>query len=165
MGQTDNHSYPIPDAGDSDYENTFNSYFDQVDETVPIVDTDGNETNYTPYDGALFIASDTGTVYRGDGNAWNELRAPEQTTVSKSSAYTANNREKVLADASGSAFTITLPAPEDDIHVTIKKTDASNDVTIATPNNETIDGNSNITLSTQYVSRTITSDGSDYFII
>jgi len=86
--------------------------------------------------------------------------------VTKSSDYTVKDREVVLADASGGAFTITLGDPTNSDKFNIKKTDSSpNDVTIATPNNETIDGQSNIVLSTQYTSRTIVCDGSDYFII
>lgn len=85
------------------------------------------------------------------------------TTVT--SDYTASDNEIVLADASGGALTVTLPGPESDVRSVVKKIDASNNVTVATPGSETIDGQSSLTLSSQYTSREITSDGTNYFII
>lgn len=87
-------------------------------------------------------------------------------TVSKTGDYTAENYENVLGDASAGGITITLPAPSEDLQVNIKKVDSSsNAVTIETPNAETIDGDSNISITGQYINRTITSDGSDYYIL
>lgn len=80
--------------------------------------------------------------------------------------YTAGPQEIVLADASGGALTVTLPAPESSAVVTVKKTDGSaNAVTVATPNSETIDGQSSLTITGQNISREIASDGSNYYII
>jgi len=82
------------------------------------------------------------------------------------SAYTTSPQEIVLADASGGALTVTLPSPEAAASSVVKKIDATtNAVTIATPGSETIDGDSSRTLTAQYVSREITSDGTNYFII
>lgn len=39
---------------------------------VEIRDLDANKTNYTAHEGAKFLATDTGTVYLGDGTNWNE---------------------------------------------------------------------------------------------
>lgn len=86
-------------------------------------------------------------------------------TVTVSSDYNANNYEVILADASGGALTVTLPEPNTDVMTMVKKVDASNDVTIATPESQTIDGASNFVINTQYASYTITSDGSNYFIV
>jgi len=80
--------------------------------------------------------------------------------------YTASPQEVVLVDASAGAVTVTLPTPESAASVVVKKTDSSaNAVTIATPGSETIDGDNSRTLSAQYVSLEIMSDGADYFII
>ncbi len=88
-----------------------------------------------------------------------------QTTV-ETADYTASDTDIVLADASDGAITVTLPAPSLDIDVHIKKIDASNNnVTIATPNSETIDGDSTKDLNSEYLSLEITSDGSDYYIL
>lgn len=82
------------------------------------------------------------------------------------SNYTASPQEVVLADASDGELTVTLPTPESAASVVVKKIDSSaNAVTIATPGSETIDGDSSRTVTAQYVSREITSDGTDYYII
>jgi hypothetical protein len=79
---------------------------------------------------------------------------------------TASPQEIILADASGGALTITLPAPESAANVTVKKISGSgNTVTVATPNSETIDGSSSISLGTQYNVEEITSDGTNYFLL
>lgn len=79
---------------------------------------------------------------------------------------TASAQEIVLVDASGGPVTVTLPTPEAAASVIVKKIDSSgNAVTIATPGTETIDGDTERTLTAQYVSREITSDGSNYYII
>lgn len=107
------------------------------------------------------IAGDNITV---DGTN-NELDTPAWSTVTKTSNYTASNYENVLADASGGSLTITLPSPTTGTMVSIKAIDASNTVTIATPNTESIDGSSNQTIDSTNTSLTITSDGSNYFIV
>lgn len=86
--------------------------------------------------------------------------------VEKTGSYTANNLEVVLADVSGGGFSVTLPSPTESLHVVVKKTDSSgNSVTIASPGSENIDGQSSISISSQYASRTIVSNGTNYFII
>jgi hypothetical protein len=107
------------------------------------------------------IAGDNITV---DSNN-DELDTPAWSTVTKSSNYTASNYENVLVDASSSAVTVTLPSVATDLMVTIKATDATNTVTIASPNAETIDGDSNRTIDQKNVALTITSDGSNYYIV
>ena len=80
--------------------------------------------------------------------------------------YTASAQEIVLVDASGGNVTVTLPTPTDATATIIKRIDGSaNTVTIATPGSETIDGDSERTVTAQYVSRELMSDGSDYFVI
>lgn len=87
-------------------------------------------------------------------------------TNTVSSNHTLENYETLLVDASGGNVTITLPSVGNDVQVNIKKIDSSsNTVTIATPNTETIDGENSKTISNQYTNLTITSDGSNYFIV
>lgn len=93
-------------------------------------------------------------------------KATSLNVTTQTTDYTASDGDRVLADASGGAITITLPGPNANDEVAIKKIDSgSNTVTIATPNTETIDGQSSISITGQYISRTIVSDGSDYFIV
>lgn len=89
--------------------------------------------------------------------------------VSKAAAYTASHNDLVLVDASGAGVTITLPtvsALMKGMQVGIKKTDSSaNVVTVATPGSETIDGANTLSLTTQYESYILISDGSNWHIL
>lgn len=87
------------------------------------------------------------------------------TVSSVTSNYTASAQEIVLVDTSSNAVTVTLPSPSEVAVVTVKVTDASNTTTIATPGSETIDGNSNKTITNQYNALEIASDGTNYYII
>lgn len=110
------------------------------------------------------ITAGNGLTGGGDLTATRTLDAHNVTTQTEN--YTAGENDIVLADASGGPITVTLPAPDASVAVTVKKIDASADaVTVATPGAETIDGDAERTLTGQYVSREITSDGTNYFII
>ena len=87
--------------------------------------------------------------------------------VSVSAAYGASNNEFIKADASGGAFTITLPAASasQDNRITIKKTDVSvNTVTVDGNAAETIDGQLTQTLTSQWDSLTVVCDGANWYI-
>jgi hypothetical protein len=74
----------------------------------------------------------------------------------------------VTCDASGGAFTVTLPAAAGaKLHTyNIKKTDSSgNAVTIDGNASETVDGDLTKSLNLQYESLTIISNGSNWYII
>lgn len=71
----------------------------------------------------------------------------------------------VLATGGASGITLTLPSPVSGRIVNIKKIDAgAGAITINTASG-TIDGSSSKTISIQYASLTITSDGTNFFII
>ncbi len=87
--------------------------------------------------------------------------------ISKTAAYTAIDRDFILADASGGAFTITLPSVGDseDVWINIKKTDSSaNAVTVSPGVSGLIDGASTQTLPTQYDAIDLYCDGSTWHI-
>lgn len=88
------------------------------------------------------------------------------TVVTKASDYTMNDAEFILGDASGGTVTLTLPTPMEGMLVGAKKIDTSgNNVVVQTPNTETIDGQNEITISSQYTSREISSDGQNYYVL
>lgn len=87
--------------------------------------------------------------------------------VDKTAAYTARDRDFILADASGGAFTVTLPAvgSSTDFWINIKKTDSSaNAVTISPGVSGFIDGSATQILSSQYDAIDVFCDGSNWYI-
>lgn len=101
-----------------------------------------------------------------DGIEGSEIGSIFSSVTSETGNYTASNGDLVLADASTSAFSVILPSPEAGEIVSVKKTDSTtNPVTIATPASETIDGQSAISINTQFESRNVISDGSNYFVV
>jgi len=79
MPNTDQHGWPYPNEGDADYENTFDQFFEQIDDAVEIRAEDSKKGNYTPVTGAKFVATDTEKVYIGDGSTWNHLTTTGKT--------------------------------------------------------------------------------------
>jgi hypothetical protein len=87
-------------------------------------------------------------------------------TTTVTSDYTASIYENILADANGGPLTITLPEPSNDLEIVVKKIDSSeNNVTVQPFASQTIDGKSSLMINSEYTARTITSDGTDYYII
>jgi len=85
--------------------------------------------------------------------------------VTVSSNYTASRGDIVLADASGGAITITLPAPQANAIVNVKKIDSSTNAVTVDGGGANIDGQASIQMTTQYESYTFISDGSNWWII
>lgn len=90
--------------------------------------------------------------------------------ATKTSAYTLNNNDDlILADASGGAFTLTLPTAVGAAgkKYIIKKIDSTvaNAVTLAAPGSETIDGSSAVVLYAQNEAVTVVSDGTNWQIV
>jgi len=111
--------------------------------------------NATPASQTLALNANVGVTY---------LLSRSQAT--KDAAYTAATEEYLFCDATGGAFSITLPAVSAGLQYTIKKTDSSaNAVTIDGNASETIDGELTQILTTQYDAITIVSDGTSWFTI
>lgn len=114
------------------------------------------------------VAPQTGMGFISDASGVLSYRYTEKTT-SKTANYTATGDETtILCDASGGAFTITLPAAASFTgkHFYVKKTDTSyNAVTIDGNASETIDGSTTTTLNTQYEFVKIVCDGSNWHIV
>ncbi len=95
--------------------------------------------------------------------------SPDIAVVSKSGAYTLTGSDcLVLCDATGGAFTITLPAKSgiDGRMYIIKKTDSSANAIIVDGNGaETIDGGATASITVQYESITIICGSSEWHIV
>lgn len=113
-----------------------------------------------------FSASDVAEVDITDAVAAALTRLTTQTIVT---TYQATVQDRViLCDASGGAFTVTLPAVAAAVGVEldIKKIDATaNAVTVDGSSAETIDGDLTKVLSAQWSNITVTSDGVEWFIL
>jgi len=71
----------------------------------------------------------------------------------------------VLVNASVAPVTITLPSPTNGKVLNIKKTDSSANLVTILPPSGTIDGAASKALEAQYDGLTVTSDGSNFYII
>lgn len=83
--------------------------------------------------------------------------------VPRSSAHVAGYRELVLANATGGAFTVTLPSALAQAGKTVvvkRMNSGANNVTVAAAGSETIDGAATFALTTQYEVVRLVSDGS-----
>ncbi len=76
---TANHSYNTPAKGTLDWHLLLNENFNRLERDVPVVDVEANRDTYVPYSGTMFIATDTGRRYVGDGETWSEIPYPDST--------------------------------------------------------------------------------------
>jgi len=99
------------------------------------------------------------------GNVWTREIDSKPTVAEVTTTYIASSRDEIiLADATGGAFNVTLPAPtgRTGLIYRIKKIDSSvNAVTVV----GTIDEDSNFDLIAEDESITVTSDGTEWWII
>jgi hypothetical protein len=103
------------------------------------------------YDGSNWVP---GTDETGSGGT-------SRTVTTVTADHTASDGEIVLVDASGGAVTVTLPTASSGLLVDVVAIDATNTITVASPNTETIGGASSVALGTND-SVLITSDGTNY---
>ena len=90
-----------------------------------------------------------------------------ETVSAKSAAYTpsASNNETIQVTCSTAIVPITLPVAVAGRKYNIKKMDATTYGVTITPTSGTIDGQASLTISAQYQSFTVISDGTNYEII
>jgi flagellin-like hook-associated protein FlgL len=62
---TENHDYNTPARGAQNWDEPLNANFEQLETDVEIRDTTANLSQYTPEEGAKFLATDSGVVYAG----------------------------------------------------------------------------------------------------
>jgi hypothetical protein len=110
-------------------------------------------------------APDWPTVYSGPPIPMAEAIA----VVAKTGAYTMTSADGlVVADASGGAFTVTLPTAvglAGRVYRVKKIDSSSNAVTIDGAGSETIDDATTATIATQYEAITVISDGTEWWVL
>ncbi len=91
------------------------------------------------------------------------------TSLTKTSSFTASNSETIyFCDASSGSITVTLPATADSgnrVYYIVKIDGSANNVTIDGNASETINGSTTKVITVQYTSLTISTDGSNWFVI
>ena len=88
--------------------------------------------------------------------------------LTKTAAYTLlEGDEFILADATAGDFTVTLMSPADLVGqvVAVKLISAANNVTVATPAAETIDGGATWVSTAQWHSAAFVTDGTNYYVL
>lgn len=124
-----------------------------------IVIGSGGDTTY-------FTSVPIGT---GEGDVQINYTADAKGVVTTTSDLTMTGLyDIVLADASASQITITLP-PADDFNgvlISVKKVDSTgNAVVVSTQNGDTVDGASSLSIYDQYVTLGVVSNGLDWYIV
>ena len=72
--------YNTPVKGTLDWHIPLNENFDRLNRDIPVLDIEEERGSYTPHDGLMFIARDTGRRYVGDGDKWSEIPYPTNST-------------------------------------------------------------------------------------
>lgn len=157
----------VADASDSNNlkKVTVGSIVNLVDTSVDIV----GKTTVTPATNDLLLISDTSDSNNLKNITVSSLIALADSQVSTiSSSATLANENIVLAVASGGDVTLTLPAAASSTNkmYRIKKIDSTSNLVIIDPNaSETIDGQTTLEISVQWVSVTIVCNGTAWFIV
>lgn len=150
---------------------------DAVDEVATADTQSALTTNLAPTAGRVAEVTSTGTVYVGDGSAWQtaaSLVGLENNHVWRragpATANTTVSDQGIIqaVDTSGGTVTVTLASAmvEDGAEIIVKDEGGNagtNAITVDTEGGETIDGNASITIGADYGRRRLYSDGTDWF--
>jgi len=132
MADTPNHEYNVPAQGDQDWHQPLNENFEAFEVDIELRDQESNLGNYQPTAGAKFLATDTGVVYRGDGNSWAPAFVHPE--------YDDSNNEAVFGQ--------TVVAPGVDTGELTGSITGGTPLTNIAGNNLSIDGNGQLNAST-----------------
>ena len=70
---TENHDYHTPEEGTANWHIPLNENFERIDAHVEVRNTEANLDQYRPLADAKFLATDTGNIYLGDGQRWQQF--------------------------------------------------------------------------------------------
>ena len=130
---------------------------DLKDTVVKAISADSNAA--TPEGHSFTIAGGNRISTTGDSTSTITINS-DTATATKTSAYpmTAND-DFIIGDTSGGGFQITLPAANAKDMVRIAKKSNSNTLTIARAGSDTIEGNTSISMTAEYSTVVLVSDG------
>ena len=125
--------------------------------------------NSSGYFSRLAVGTDGKVLKVASGTpTWSDANVAATTTKSSNYTIVSGTDVVILANASTGNVTITLPTASSSAgyKFDIKRIDnTGNTCTIARSGTDTIDGGTSITLDVQYISVTVVSDGSNWYII
>lgn len=113
MTETDNHQLNRPGRGETEWDVPLNENATTLDTAVEVRDTASNRNDYTPADGAKFVAADTGEVWLGDGDNWNAY-----STLTRR----LDHDRTASGDGAQTAFTLSHDLGEVPTHVSVQPT-------------------------------------------
>lgn len=82
---TSYHGWSVPETGDTDYEDTFDTWFDDVDVEIIEKDTIANQPAAGTVD-RWFLAHDEPSLYYDDGTSWNKVAGSDLTGETQKAA-------------------------------------------------------------------------------
>jgi len=113
-----NHDYSLPSKGTSDWHIPLNENFEKIDAGVEIRDVDSNLDQYEPKSDSKYLATDTGTIYLGDGSAWEQFGSiADRKNIVYATDYDGNTLTQridvALSDLTGGNGKIIIPPKSD----------------------------------------------------
>ena len=95
--KTPNHGYLTFADGEEPW--GWRPNFESLEVDIPIVAPDTERANNTAYANALYIAHDTGAVYRGDGSSWIQIGSIAEETTAAGAQGESDSDEEFTAQA------------------------------------------------------------------
>jgi len=133
--------------------------------SLNVIYTSTESIFYTTFQPDTDGARNNGTNTKRWATTYTDGIATNVETFTASSDTLDDNNHTCLCDCTSNAITLNLPVGVSGTQYVIKKTDATaNAVTVDANGSELIDGAATQTITTQYESITIVSDGSNWFI-
>ena len=97
VDHTANHEYQLFAASEENWEHRSDLQSLEID--VMVRDTDGNRGTYTPHENAMYLATDTGAAYLGDGSSWTSLDIGGEGEIQSHTSNTSNPHDVTASQA------------------------------------------------------------------
>lgn len=124
---TDNHGYNTPSEGTPNWDAPLNTNFERMDVDIEVRAPEDDRDRYQPKDGAKFFATDTGSVYVGNGSEWLSIdstgKLPQVQAINSPDIncdqYVLNHPGETLSERLQSALDA-LPGGQGTVYVTAR---------------------------------------------
>jgi len=129
-----------------------------------IFDSSSSVTDPTGINGAQYYSTSQNKMRCFENSTWKDCDSAQRNATAQTANYTAKPGDFVIANATTGSFTITLPAASVAAGktVSVKKINASNNVTVVPPSGQ-IDNLTSDIIFTQWYSQDYFSDGTNWY--